>query len=112
MTVTVEGLGPFVDLATAIGLVRDGQLDTSWFSEPGDRVAGMLRNQAQRDALLRAANQLLEHGDTPFDDAAGRRWIRVFIDGGVSINVVIGVSGATTEIGIGARLTTADPHSE
>ncbi len=113
VTITVEGLGPFVDLATAIGIVgSDGQFDSSWFANPGDHVSGMLRNGPQRDALLRAANQLLEHGAPPIDDSAQRRWVQVFADGGVSVNIVIGRAGTTTEIGIGARLTTDDPHSE
>ena len=55
MSVTVEGLGPLIDLATALGLVRDdGQFDTTWFASPGDHVGNMLRRQSQREALLRA----------------------------------------------------------
>ena len=40
MSISVDGFGPLVDLAAAVGLVGgDGQLDPSWFSDPGAKVS-------------------------------------------------------------------------
>ncbi len=112
MSIEVEGLGPLVDLATALGLVGDdGQFDTEWFASPGDHVGNMLRKPAQRDAFLRAANELLAKGAPPVVDAAGRRWVQVFAEDPVSFHVVVSVSGTTTELGFGVRLDTASPES-
>jgi large repetitive protein len=113
VTVSVQGLGPLIDLATALGLVgADGQLDSTWFASPGDHVAKMLRTQVQREALLRAANQLLAHGAPPVVDDAGRQWIEVVSEGGVAVHVVVSVVNTATEIGIGVRVHTADPDSQ
>lgn len=113
MSVTVEGLGPLIDLATALGLVgEDGHFDTTWFASPGDHVGNMFRQRWQREALLRAADQLLAHGKPPVIDGAGRRWIEVFADGGVAVHVVFKGVGTATEIGIGARVHTTGPDSQ
>jgi hypothetical protein len=113
MSVSVEGLGPLIDLATALGLVgEDGQFDTTWFASPGDHVGNMLRRRSQREALLRAAEQLLAHGASPYVDDAGRRWIEIFADGGVALHAVISTVGTATEVGIGARVHTTGPDSQ
>jgi large repetitive protein len=111
--VDVQGLGPLVDLATAIGLVNNGQLDPSWFSAPGDHVGQMLRQPGQRDALLRAADQLLAHGAPPLLDDAGRRWIELFAEDPVALHVVVSVDAATgtTELGLGVRVEATTPES-
>jgi large repetitive protein len=109
--IQVEGLGALLDLATAIGLVKNGQLDDSWFSSPGDHVANMLREPTQRDALLRWANEILAHGSPPLVDDAGRHWVELFAEGPVGLHAVITVLGTTTEIGIGVRLDTEAPES-
>jgi len=59
VTIDAQGLGPVLDLATAIGLVtadQSPQLDPDWFTDPGGRTGQMLRDPGQREALLRAAS--------------------------------------------------------
>ncbi|MER5755859.1 DUF6603 domain-containing protein [Streptomyces sp. NPDC002088] len=114
MSFEVSGLGPLLDLATAIGLVRaDGEFDPQWFSDPGARVGRMLRDQGQREALLRAADELLAQGAPPLRDAAGRRWIPLIAEGGVALHAVLtAAADGPVELGVGARLTAADPRAE
>jgi len=111
VNVSVEGLGPLVDLATALGLVSGDHLDPNWFSDPAGHVADMLRTPAQRDALLRALNQLVEKGAPPTVDDEGRNWVRLFQEPPLSVYVVIGEVGGATELGHGVRIETADPAS-
>jgi large repetitive protein len=106
-----DGLGELVDLAEAIGLVRDGQLKSDWFSDPGAKVGAMLRNQDQREALLRALETLLGGETPPFVDEDGRTWAPVVARGGVSLHVVVEAASAATVIGLGARLETTVPES-
>jgi hypothetical protein len=111
VTVAVEGLGPLVDLAKAIGLATDDSIDASWFTDPAGHVGNMLRVPAQRDALLRALNQLVEQGAPPTVDDAGRNWVRVFEEPPLSVYVVIGAVGNATELGHGVRIESDDPRS-
>jgi len=113
MTIDVQGLGPVLDLASAIGLVGpDQHLDASWFTDPGGHVGKMLRDPGQREALLRVAADLLGQDAEATTDAAGRRWIELAAHGGVSLAAVLSVSGGATELGVGARLSTSTPASQ
>lgn len=110
MSLSVEGLGPLVDLAAAIGLVGpDGQLDPSWFTDPATKVDAMLREPHQRNALLRAADALLGQGQPVVIDALGRHWVPLVSNGGVQFNVVITPGPASTQVAVGASLTTSAP---
>jgi hypothetical protein len=112
VTATVEGLGPLVDLAKALGIVgSDDQLDPTWFSDPGGHVGKMLREPTQRGALLRAADKLLAQGAPPEVDAQGRHWIPLVEHGGVTLCLVVTGATGSTEIAAGARLTTTSPES-
>ena len=110
MSVTVEGLGPLVDLATAIGLVGDDdQLDSSWFADPGAKVGQMLRNPHQRQGLLDAAQTLLAQGQPVTVDPQGRHWVPLVQHGGVELDAVLTPGADSTGVGVGARLTTSGP---
>ena len=50
--ISVEGLGPLADLARALGLLVGSAVQPSWFQDPGLHLSRMLRDPAQRAALL------------------------------------------------------------
>ena len=113
MSIDVQGLGPVLELATAIGLVgADQQLDSNWFADPGGHVGRMLRDSGQREALLGVVSGLLGQDAQSSTDVLGRRWIELAAHGGVSLNAVLSTAGATTELGLGARLSTTSPDSQ
>src|SRR5215212_4464690 len=103
MPQTAAGLDELVDLAEAIGLVRDGQLNPGWFTDPGGNVGGMLRDEEQREALLRAIDTLLGED--------GRTWAPIVARGGVSFHIVVEPAAEATVVGLGARLESTAPES-
>lgn len=110
MTITVEGLGPVLDLGIAIGLIDDQeQFNDDWFSDPGAYVSAMLRTPHQREALLRAADQLLAQNTGVLIDGRGRHWTPIIQDGGVALYLVVSEDGPVTELGIGAAAQTDQP---
>ena len=110
MTISVEGLGPLLDLVTAIGLVDDqNQFNGDWFTDPGSYMSGTLRNASQRKALLRAADQLLAQGTGILVDGKGRHWTPIIREGGFVLYLVISETGLVTELGIGAVVQTDVP---
>src|SRR5215211_1046943 len=111
MAQTVAGLDELVDLAEAIGLVRDGQLNPGWFTDPGGNVGGMLRDEEQREALLRAIDTLLGGGTPPLVDEDGRTWAPIVARGGVSFHIVVEPAAEATVVGLGARLESTAPES-
>ncbi len=117
MTIDVSGLGPVLDLGTALGIVgENGEMNGAWFSDPGAHVGRMLREPHQRDALLRVADALLAPEVLATEDSSGRRWIEIVSADGVAAHVVVTVTGpdesATTEVGIGARIHTDAPLAD
>jgi hypothetical protein len=112
MTVSAEGLGELLDLAKALGVADDGdQLNGDWFADPGHYVSRMLREQAQRDALLRALEAMLAQERPVEPDDAGRQWVPVVSHGGLTVYVVVTPGADGCELGLGAVMETAAPHS-
>ena len=106
---TANDLGPVLDLAKAIGLVRADQLNTAWFASPGESVGQMLRNPEQRDALCRAVQSMLHEGGDAVVDAAGRRWLQLFAHPPISLHVVLAVGSTAVDLGLGVRASTTGP---
>ena len=89
MSLDVQGLGSFGDLATAIGLL-DGnkQPNPSWFGDPvGARTTGsgnqnglrhVLSDNAQRAALLSFVDEVLGPPDAA--TRTGRTWVPLFVE--------------------------------
>ena len=103
MTVSAEGLGELLDLAKALGVADDGdQLNGDWFADPGHYVSRMLREQAQRDALLRALEAMLAQERPVEPDDAGRQWVPVVSHGGLTVYVVVTPGADGCELGLGA----------
>ncbi|MCA9698154.1 MAG: hypothetical protein KC431_11570, partial [Myxococcales bacterium] len=115
------GNGPVVDLGKAIGILdANGNLDTSWFSNPGDRMADLLTSpdaadHERRQALLRALSQLFDDGASSLRDDT---WSLALGDSGVDLLIRASPSdggpAAEVEIGIGGRwlLHAAGPKLE
>ena len=68
--------------AEALGLVAGDDLVPDWFARPGDYLATVLRNPAQRAALVAVMDELLG-GEQAATDARGRQWLPlVTVEGG------------------------------
>ena len=112
MTVTDEQLGSFSSLATAIGLMRDGTPQPSWFESPlGNRsdssfVAGlttMLADDTQRDALVDFVDEVL--GPPDREQEGGDVWVPLFSesDPPITISAVLTERAGSVRVGIGAE---------
>src|SRR5262249_9718085 len=61
-------LGDLAGLATALGLVDDGDLVPDWFARPGDYLSSMLREPGQREALVAFVDEMLGGDEAGADD--------------------------------------------
>ena len=112
MSVTVDGWAGLLDVAKALGIADDhDQVNGNWFADPGQYVGRMLREPSQRDALLRALEALLAQERPVETDDAGRQWVPVVSEGGLTVYVVLtpGIDGC--ELALGAVMETGTPHS-
>ena len=112
MTVTDEQLDSFASLATAIGLMRDGSPQPSWFESPlgnrsdGSFVAGlttMLADDTQRNALVDFVDEVLGPPDREQD--GGDVWVPLFSesDPPITISAVLTERAGSVRVGIGAE---------
>src|SRR5215510_4945809 len=107
MTLTGTDLGAVSDLAEALGLVDSGgTFQDSWLSDPGDHLATVLSNDAQRDALLRFVDEALGGGEQR-TDPAGLVWLPIVEcrDPKLTIYAVIDPQPNYVGIGVGATFT-------
>src|SRR5262245_29211074 len=107
MTLTGTDLGAVSDLAEALGLVDSGgTFQDSWVSDPGDHLATVLSNDAQRDALLRFVDEALGGGEQR-TDPAGLVWLPIVEcrDPKLTIYAVIDPQPKYVGIGVGATFT-------
>lgn len=108
--ITVEGLGPLVHLSRALGLVVGDNLQPSWFQDPGLHLSRMLREPAQREALLAALDELIAQGESVPTDVRGRRWLRIAEVDPVGVFAVLHVlPSGEVELGVGAQVRANDP---
>ena len=68
MTLTASDLGVLTDLATALGIVRDGSTDPSWFGDPAAHLGRVLADDGQRQALVSFLDTVLDDGSVEADD--------------------------------------------
>ena len=108
--------GPVGDLADALGLVRDGELRSEFFSDPGATLKGMLLDAERREKLLAVVQALLAQADLgvgPAQTVDGRDWLPVVgsaVGDGpadrVDVSIVLDHSeAARTAVGVGVRYT-------
>ena len=115
MTVNSSSLGDVGALATAIGLLGpDGSVDTTWFTDPGGHIRGMLRNQPQRDALVAFIQAALGDQTTPVTDDPGRAWVPLLrltgtAEAGSDLFLVLEPGGRGVVVSIGVRIEVSAP---
>ena len=61
MTLTASDLGVLTDLATALGIVRDGSTDPSWFGDPAAHLGRVLADVAV--SLASVVLRALDHSE-------------------------------------------------
>ena len=115
MTVDASTLGDVAALATALGLLDgSGDVDTSWFEDPGGHVRGMLRNQPQRDALVQFIEDVLGDDASQVTDDPGRTWVPLrrlvgTAEAGADLFLVLGPVPRGVVVSIGVRAETDQP---
>ena len=115
MTVNSSSLGDVGALATALGLLGpDGSVDTTWFTDPGGHIRGMLRNQPQRDALVAFIQAALGDQTTPVTDDPGRAWVPLLrltgtAGAGSDLFLVLEPGGRGVVVSIGVRIEVSAP---
>ncbi len=114
MSLDVDALGSFADLAAALGMLdANRNVNASWFSDP---VGGSTANERglrtvvsiddQRDALVEFVDALLGAPDRSTRD--GAVWVPLFVEGRVTVSAVI--DDTTTDhvlVGVGVEHATA-----
>ena len=96
-------LGSITGLATALGLLTDGNPRPDWFADPARYLGTMLTDDAQRTALVDTVDELLGGTDVARDEA-GRTWLPVFENPPLSVYVVLDDSRPEVHVGVGARV--------
>ena len=96
-------LGSITGLATALGVLTDGNPRPDWFADPARYLGTMLTDDAQRTALVDSVDELLG-GTEVARDEAGRTWLPVFENPPVSVYVVLDDSRPEVHVGLGARV--------
>ena len=107
MTMTAEDLGVLGDLATALGIMRNGSADPGWFGDPGERLATVLSDDHQRDALVSFLETVLDDGDVDTDDE-GRTFVPLIkqTDPDVAVGIVLAPTPTTIDIGLRVDVAT------
>ena len=96
-------LGSITGLATALGVLTDGNPRPDWFADPARYLGTILTDDAQRTALVDTVDELLG-GTEVARDEAGRTWLPVFENPPVSVYVVLDDSRPEVHVGLGARV--------
>jgi hypothetical protein len=114
MSFAASDLGDVERLARAIGLIRsNGSFNDDWLANPGDYLASVLSDDAQRLALLGLIDDLLG-GGTRTTDALGQIWLPLFesSDPPVAFHAVIDDRATDhVRVGLGVKLTSQAPAS-
>ena len=105
MTLTGTDLGAVSDLAEALGLVDSGgTFQDSWLSNPGDHLATVLSDDAQRGALLRFVDEALGGGEQS-TDAAGLVWLPIVESRKPKLTLYAVIDQQPNYVGIGVGAT-------
>jgi large repetitive protein len=107
MTLTASDLGVLGDLATALGIVKNGGPDPDWFKDPAARLGTMLSNDDQRQALVSFLDAVLDDGASEIDDQGRVRLpIVAHNDPDLTVAVVLEPKEATVVVSLGIELRT------
>ena len=107
MTVTASDLGVLSDLATALGIMRDGSPDPGWLGDPAARLGSVLADDAQRQALVSFLDEVLDDGSVAADEQGRVRLPLVTHDDpDLTVAVVLEPKESTVVIGLGVELRT------
>ncbi|HEX6786985.1 MAG TPA: hypothetical protein VF076_07290 [Acidimicrobiales bacterium] len=108
MTLTDSDLGVLGDLATALGIVKDGSADPEWFGDPADRLGTVLADDDQRQALVSFLDTVLDDGAVESDDQGRVRLpIVAHDDPDLTVAVVLEPKESTVTVGLGVELRTS-----
>ena len=112
MTITDSDLGVLGDLATALGILKDGSTDPGWFGDPAARIGTMLSDDDQRQALVSFLDDVLDDGAVQSDrDNRVRLPIVTHDDPNLTVAVVLQPTAQTVIVGLGVDLQTATTHT-
>jgi hypothetical protein len=106
-------LGVLGDLATALGLVHQGQFREDWLSDPGGHLSRMLAEAEQRDALVRFIDEVLG-GEDRATGPDGAVWLPIaeVADHSVRFYAVIDDRPANeVHIGLAVKAVTNAPQA-
>jgi hypothetical protein len=110
MTIDGSSLGDIAALATALGLLDGSGLVADWFENPGKYVGAMLRDQAQRDALVQFVQAALGDQAAPVTDDPGRTWVPLFgLTEAVDLFAVLEPNDRGVLVSIGVRIAASTP---
>ena len=108
MTITESDLGVLGDLATALGILKDGTTDPGWFGDPAARIGTILADDDQRQALVSFLDEVLDDGTVQTDaDSRVRLPIVTHDDPNLTVAVVLEPKAQTVVVGLGVELHTA-----
>ncbi len=114
MTFATDNLGELEGLARTIGAIDpNGQFNSEWLRHPGDYLASILSNAAQRAALLALVDELLGGGSRS-TDAFGLIWLPLFERQAPNITIFAVVDERPNDhvrIGIGVALSSSAPQA-
>jgi hypothetical protein len=115
MTMTSDDLGVLSNLATAIGLFRDGSPNSDWFGHPDTYLKDMLSSDVQREALIAFVDDVLG-GEERVTAPGSTTWLPVVslrpptnphhLDVAV---IITAPDGQPITIGLGLAAQTTDP---
>jgi hypothetical protein len=113
MSAGTDAFGDIAELATALGVLDNGQISTDFFVDPAAAIGATLRDATRRAALLQFLDDVL--GDSaPQVQEAGATWTPVFqLSGDVHLYLVTAQVAAGVTVGVGVRgATSGTPGAE
>jgi hypothetical protein len=110
VSIDSSSLGDVAALATALGLIDESGPVADWFENPGQYVGAMLRDQAQRDALVQFVQAALGDQAAPVTDDPGRTWVPLFgLTEAVDLFAVLEPNARGVVVSIGVRIAASTP---
>ena len=113
MSAGTDVFGDIANLATALGVLDNGQISTDFFVDPAAAIGGTLRDATRRAALLQFLDDIL--GDSaPQVQESGATWTPVFqLSDNVHLYLVTAQVAAGVTVGFGVRgATSGTPGAE
>ena len=113
MSTGTDTFGDIADLATALGVLTNGEISTAFFADPAATIGGTLRDATRRAALLQFLDDVL--GDSaPQVAEANATWTPIFqLSGNVHLYLVTAQVADGVTVGIGVRgATSGTPGAE